>query len=322
LTETPVPNPEDGEVLVRIGYLSVDPYLRGMLRETDPEDRPWTVAFDKTLPLGTVLPGMAVGEVVESNHQAYDRGEVVTGELKWADYCVARGETLRHVDTDVAPPPAWLGVLGRPGRAAYVGLFEYGHPQPGETVVISAAAGAVGTTAGQLASLAGCRTVGTTGADEKATELVDELGYDAAINYRTEDVREAIEATCPEGVDVYLDNVGGTTSDAVFANLNHEGRVAISGQTALYNDEETPTGPRHSWRILLRRARVEGFSLLDHEHEFDEIGRRLVRLVDDGALLRRETITRGLERAPETFVGLSSGDNVGKQLVAVNPHPE
>jgi len=318
LTEGPIPTAGTDEVVVRTGYLSVDPYMRGKLRDVDPADRPWAVTFDEAWPLGEPVRGMAVGRVVESNHFAHEPGNVITGRLEWADYTTSNGDDLRPVDRELAPAPAWLGVLGRPGRAAYIGLFEYGEPKPGETVVISAAAGAVGMTAGQLATRVGCRTVGIAGSDEKTAFLTGELGFDAAINYRTRDVQTAIDETCPDGVDVYFDNVGGEITDGVVSRLNHGARVPVSGQTALYNKEETPTGPRHMWRLLVKRARVEGFSILDHEADFDAVNRALGRLLQSGDLTNRQTIAEGLESAPAAFVGLFKGANIGKQLVEVD----
>jgi NADPH-dependent curcumin reductase CurA len=309
LAEEPVPEPDDGEVLVRTLYLSVDPYMRGRMRNAESYAEPWEV--------GQVLKAGVVGEVVESNHPSVSAGEVVTGHLDWADYAVAPGYRLQSVDTGPAPISTALGVIGMPGRAAYFGMLDVGEPRPGDTVVVSAAGGAVGSVAGQLASLAGARVVGIAGRDEKLAFVTDECGFDVGINYRTEDVRSALAEACPNGVDVYFDNVGGELTDTVVRELSVGARVVICGQIALYNDESVPEGPRLPPLLITKRARVEGFLVGDYDHRREEATRRLARWVADGKLAYRETITEGLENAPDAFLGLFDGENIGKQLVQV-----
>ncbi|MFD1634890.1 NADP-dependent oxidoreductase [Haloplanus ruber] len=304
------PTPNDGELLVSVHYLSVDPYMRGRMRDTASYAEPWAV--------GDPLSGGVVGEVVESEHDGYAVGDLVTGRGSWADYTVLDGDDVTEVDPSVADLPAYLGVLGMPGRTAYFGLFDVAEPRAGETVVVSGAAGAVGSTVGQLAKLQGCRVVGFAGTDEKVDWLVDDLGFDAAINYATtDDYRAALDDAAPDGVDVYFDNVGGPITDAVFTRLEVDARVAVCGQIAHYNDEAVPTGPRKLPQLIAPRATVQGLLVSDYTPRFDRAAERLAGWVADGDLRHRETVVEGLEHAPEAFLGLFSGDNIGKQVVRV-----
>ncbi|AZH25144.1 NADP-dependent oxidoreductase [Haloplanus aerogenes] len=310
LRETERPTPRHGELLVRVRYLSVDPYMRGRMRDSESYADPWDV--------GDVLRGGVVGEVVESEHDGYAAGDLVTGRGTWAEYSVLDADEAARVDPDVADLPAYLGILGMPGRTAYFGLLDVGDPQPGDTVVVSGAAGAVGSTVGQIAKLNGCRVVGFAGTEEKTSWLTDDLGFDAAINYKqTDDYRAALDDAAPEGVDVYFDNVGGPITDAVFTKLNLDARVAVCGQIAHYNDEEVPTGPRKLPLLIASRAKVEGLLVRDYAPRFDVARERLERWVASGAIDHRETVVEGLENAPDAFLGLFSGDNIGKQVVRV-----
>ncbi|WP_101295504.1 NADP-dependent oxidoreductase [Halegenticoccus soli] len=310
LVETDVPEPGPGEVLVRTLYLSVDPYMRGRMRDRESYAEPWAV--------GDPLRGGVVGEVEASNHGDFEPGDVVVGNLEWADYAAVDGDDLRSVDPDLAPISTALGVLGMPGRTAYFGMLEVAHPRPGDTVVVSGAAGAVGSVAGQIARMGDCRVVGIAGSDEKTSFLTDELGFDGAINYAaTDDYRAALDEAAPDGVDVYFDNVGGEITDAVFSRLNVDARVAVCGQIALYNEKSVPTGPRKLGTLIETRARVRGFLVSDFAARFDRATERLGRWVRSGDLRYRETVTEGLENAPEAFIGLFEGENVGKQLVKV-----
>jgi len=310
LVETAVPEPAPGEVVVRTLYLSVDPYMRGRMRDAESYAEPWNV--------GEPMQAGVVGEVVEANTPDYEPGTLVTGQLEWADYSTASPSELREVDPDVAPITTALGVLGLTGLTAYFGLLEVGEPNPGDTVVVSGAAGAVGSVVGQIAKLDGCRVVGTAGSDAKTEFLTEELGFDAAINYKTtEDIRATLAEATPNGVDVYFDNVGGEITDAVFDRLNVDARVAVCGQIALYNLEERPTGPRKLGTLIQKRAKVEGLLVSDFATRWSEAGQRLGRWVAEGKLTNRETVTDGLENAPGAFLGLFEGENVGKQLVKV-----
>jgi len=314
LVEEERPDPGPGEALVRTVYLSVDPYMRGRMRESHGYADPWAV--------GEPLRGRVVGEVVAADGAGVAAGDVVVGNLEWADYALARGEELTRVDPDPAPLSTRLGVLGMPGRTAYFGVREVAEPRPGDTMVFTGAAGAVGSVAGQLGGMAGARVVGLAGSDEKGRLLREELGFDAAINYAaTDDYRAALDEHAPGGVDVYFDNVGGPITDAVFARLATDARVAVCGQISVYNETGTPTGPRKLWPLIPARARVEEFLVGDFEPRFDAATDRLAGWIDDGDLAYRETILDGLDRAPEAFLGLFDGENVGKMLVRVGAEP-
>ncbi|WP_418285015.1 NADP-dependent oxidoreductase [Halorubrum sp. DTA46] len=311
LRETTVPDPGPGELLVRTRFLSVDPYMRGRMRDAESYAEPWDV--------GDALKGGVVGEVVESVSDVYDAGDLVTGEGTWSDYAVLDADDVAPVDPSVAPPEAHLGALGMPGRTAYFGLLEIGEPKPGDTVVVSGAAGAVGSVVGQIAKRNGCRVVGFAGSDEKTAWLTEDLGFDAAINYKTtDDYHAALDSAAPDGVDVYFDNVGGPITDAVFTELNLDARVAVCGQIAHYNAEEVPTGPRKLPGLIPVRARVEGLLVTDFASRFGEASERLGRWVASGELDHRETIVEGLANAPDAFLGLFDGDNIGKQVVRVS----
>ena len=315
LVEADVPDPEPGEVLVRTLYLSVDPYMRGRMDPGESYAEPWAV--------GEPLKGGVVGEVVESNGADFEAGDVVTGNLQWADYATARGSEVHSVNPDLGPISTALGVLGMPGRTAYFGTREVARPKAGDTFVVTGAAGAVGSVAGQIASLSGARVVGFAGSDEKVSFLEDDLGFDAGINYaETDDYRAALDEAAPNGVDAYFDNVGGEITDAVFSKLNVDARVAVCGQISLYNAEELPTGPRKLGKLIETRATVQGFLIQDFAPRFRGATRKLGRWVADGEIQYRETVTEGLENAPDAFLGLFEGENVGKQLVKVGEREE
>ena len=315
LREIDVPTPTPGELLVRVRLLSVDPYMRGRMRDAESYAEPWDV--------GDALKGGVVGEVVKSESDAYGIGDLVTGEGAWADYATLDADDVAPVNPTVADPEAYLGVLGMPGRTAYFGLLEVGEPKPGDTVVVSGAAGAVGSVVGQIAKRNGCRVVGFAGSDEKTAWLTEDLGFDAAINYKTtDDYRAALDEAAPDGVDVYFDNVGGPITDAVFTRLNLDARVAVCGQIAHYNDESVPTGPRKLPQVIPVRAKIEGLLVGDFATRFGEASERLGKWVASGALEHRETVVNGLENAPDAFLGLFSGDNIGKQVVRVSAADE
>jgi len=307
LVESPVPKPAAGEVLVRSRWLSLDPYMRGRMSEAR--------SYAKPTELGEVMTGQVVGEVVASEDPRFEPGDEVVGQLGWQEFAVARGGTLRKIDTRLAPPQAYLHVLGTTGLTAYFGLFDVAKPKPGDTVVVSGAAGAVGQVTGQLAKIAGCRTVGIAGGPEKVAELTDLYGYDAGIDYKGEDVNAALKEACPRGVDVYFDNVGGTISETVFRRLAVGARVAICGQISQYNLAEPELAPRSLGFLIVFRARLEGFLVSDYAGRFGEGLERLGRWLADGRLVYREDITAGLENAPRAFIGMLQGANRGKALV-------
>lgn len=311
LHERDVPEPEHGELLVRVRYLSVDPYMRGRMRDAESYAEPWDI--------GDAMSGGVVGEIVESESDAYDTGDLVTGQGTWADYSLLDADSVTPVDPTVADLPAYLGVLGMPGQTAYFGLLEVGEPNPGDTVVVSGAAGAVGSVVGQIAKLNGCRVVGFAGSEEKVEWLTDDLGFDAAINYKqVDDYQAALDDVAAGGIDVYFDNVGGPITDAVFTKLNLDARVAVCGQIAHYNDEDVPTGPRKLPQLIAPRAKVQGLLFNDFAPRFAEATEQIGAWVESGDLTHRETTVDGLENAPDAFLGLFSGDNIGKQVVRVS----
>jgi NADPH-dependent curcumin reductase CurA len=310
LVEYDIDDPGPGEALVRTLYLSVDPYMRDRMREGESYSEPWEV--------GDPLRGGAVCEVVAETGTDHEVGDVVVGNGTWADYATLPGSELTPVRTGEAPVSTALGVLGMPGRTAYFGTQDVAKPQAGETFVVTGAAGAVGSTAGQIAKLDGARVVGFAGSDRKVRFVEDELGFDACINYKeVDDYRAALADAAPDGVDAYFDNVGGEITDAVFQLLNVDARVAVCGQIALYNAESVPTGPRKLPGLIETRATVEGLLVQDFAPRFGEATRQLAEWVQSGELQYRETVTQGLANAPEAFLGLFEGENVGKQLVKV-----
>lgn len=305
-----VPQPKDGEVLVRTRYLSVDPYMRGRMSDRKSYVAPFAV--------NEVMNGGVVGEVVESRFSAFKAGDIVTGQLSWQLYSVARAEELRKVDPNLAPVTTALGVLGMPGLTAYFGLMDIGKPREEETVVVSGAAGAVGTTVCQIAKIKGCRVVGIAGSDEKNEYLEQELWVDSTINYKTVvDMKHALKDACPNGVDVYFDNVGGEVSDSVLPFINKAARIIICGQISLYNLEQPDVGPRPQPYLLVKSALMQGFIITDYAPRFAEGVKQLGQWLNEGKMKYAESIVNGFENTPRAFLGLFSGENLGKQLVKV-----
>ena len=308
--EEDVPEIQDGEVLVRTLYLSVDPYIRGRMTDRKSYISPFIV--------NQVILGGAIGEVVASRSPAFRVGDIVTGMLGWQLYNVAKAEELRKVDPQVAPISTALGILGHTGLTAYFGLLDIGKPQPGETVVVSGAAGAVGTVVCQIAKLKGCRVVGIAGSDEKNKYLKEELGVDATINYRTvTDIRQAIIDACPKGVDIYFDNVGGEISDAVIQQINHGARIPLCGLISQYNLETPETGLKPQPYLIINSALMQGFIIIDYIPRFTEGIVQLAEWLKAGKLKSVEHVVEGFENTPDAFLGLFKGENLGKQLVKV-----
>jgi NADPH-dependent curcumin reductase CurA len=299
----------DGEVLVRTLYISVDPYLRGRMRE----GRSYVAPFE----IGEVISSGVVGEVVESRAPGLAAGDTVTGMLGWRLYNVAKPGEVRKVDPKIVPVTTALGVLGITGLTAYFGLLDIGQPRPGETVVVSGAAGAVGMTVCQLAKIKGCRVVGIAGSDDKNKYLREELGVDAVINYKTENVAQALKEACPDRIDVYFDNVGGEISDAVMPPLNQGARIIICGQISLYCLDRPDIGPRPQTHLLVNSALMKGFIITAYAARFAEGVTQLAQWLIAGKLKYAETIVEGFENTPQAFIGLFTGDNLGKQIVKV-----
>jgi NADPH-dependent curcumin reductase CurA len=310
LVETQQPQPAEGQFLVRTNFLSVDPYMRGRISEAK--------SYAEPVAVGEVMVGGTVGTIVESRHPNYHPGDVVVGYWGWQEYAVAGGEGISPFDTSLAPMSTALGVLGMPGMTAYFGLLEIGKPKPGETVFVSGAAGAVGSLVGQIARLKGCRVVGSAGSAEKVDYLLDDLGFDAAFNYKeVNDYAAKVQEVCPEGIDVYFDNVGGPLTDAVFTQINVGARIVICGQIDQYNETQPSRGPRLLWHLIVKRARAEGFLVFQFIHRFHEGQQQIGRWIKEGRIKYRESIVDGLENAPKAFIGLFRGENLGKQLVRV-----
>ena len=313
IEEVPVPVPGPGQFLARIVYLSLDPYMRGRMRDAK--------SYAPPVELGGVMTGGAVGEVVKSNHPHFQVGDIVEDILGWQEYAIGPGRTARKIDPAHGPISYANSVLGMPGMTAYFGLFEVGQPRPGETVVVSAASGAVGQIVGQLARIAGCRTVGIAGGPRKCAYVKDELGLDACVDYKAEgNLAAAVKAACPNGVDVYFDNVGGPVSDAVLANLNSFARVSLCGGISQYNVAEP--GPRWLYSFVGKRVTARGFIVWDFNMRYGPALEQMGEWVRSGRIKYKEDIVEGgIEKAPAAFIGLLKGENFGKLQVKVSDPP-
>lgn len=310
LEESPLPRAGAGEALVRALYLSVDPYMR-----TRMSGQP---SYAKGVDPGEVMMGGVVGQVLDSNDPRMSVGDIVLGMLGWQEYSVAHAKALRKIDPELAPITTALYVLGMPGLTAYFGLLDICHPQPGETVVISGAGGAVGSLVGQIAKIKRCRTVGIAGSNEKIRYITGELGFDAGFNYKeVSDYHAKLKELCPNGIDVYFDNVGGDISDAAMRLINTRARVGVCGQISQYNAEQPDAGPRWFGQLVVRQAKVEGFLVTQFTERYDEGLKQLSGWLREKRLKYREDIVEGLENAPEAFIGMMEGRNIGKQLVKI-----
>jgi NADPH-dependent curcumin reductase CurA len=307
--ETPIPEPADGEVLVRNVYMSVDPYMRSRMNDTK--------SYVPSFQIGEPLQGGAVGQVIESKSDALAIGDWVNSMLGWREYYVADGSALMKIDPDMAPVSKALGVLGLTGITAYVGLLDLGQPKEGETVFVSAASGAVGSIVGQLAKLKGCRAIGSVGSDEKAA-AAKAFGYDDAFNYREEAVAEALDRLCPDGIDVYFENVGGEHLEAALPRMCTFGRVVLCGMISHYNDTEMRPGPSFT-PALANRLTIRGFIVSDHFDRLPDFLRDMSGWMKEGKVRDEETVVEGIENAPAAFMGLLRGENRGKMLVKVGP---
>jgi NADPH-dependent curcumin reductase CurA len=306
IVDAPMPAPGAGEVLVRNQWLSLDPYMRGRMSDAK--------SYVPPAKLGEVMVGQTVGVVLESQDPRFKAGDTVLTSLGWQRYGAARADLLERVDATRVPASYYLGILGMPGLTAWFGLFETGQPRPGETVVVSAASGAVGSVVGQLAKLHGCRAVGIAGGSAKCEHVVRDLGFDACVDYKAGRLADDLREACPDGIDVDFENVGGVTLETVLRQMNRNGRVVICGFVSEYNAAE-PYGYRGLRAILVNRLRVQGFLVFDWKDRYPEARRALANLVAEGKLRYRESVAEGLDAAPRAFIGLLQGENVGKQLV-------
>lgn len=314
LREAPLPTPADGELLLRTLYLSLDPYMRGRMSEAR--------SYAKPMAIGEVMVGGTVSRVQVSRHPDFKQGDLVLGFSGWQDHALSDGTGLSKLDPKMDAPSLALGVLGMPGFTAYKGLLDIGQPKAGETVVVAAASGAVGSVVGQIAKLKGCRSVGVAGGPEKCRYVVDELGFDACIDHRDADFVAELAAACPEGIDVYFESVGGAVFDAVLPLLNAQARIPVCGLIANYNATELPAGPDRlgllMGNILSRRMRVQGFIIFDdYGDRYGEFIQQMGPWVQAGKIKFREDIVDGLDQAPQAFIGMLTGSNFGKLVVRV-----
>ncbi len=307
--EAPLAEPGDGEVLVKVRYLSLDPAMRGWMNDAR--------SYIPPVGIGEVMRALGAGEVIASKHPDLPVGDLVTGLLGVQEYALVHGAGLLKVDTSLAPLPVYLGTLGMTGMTAYFGLLDIGHPQDGETVVVSGAAGAVGGIVGQIAKLRGCRAVGIAGGQEKCRFVTDELGFDACIDYKSEDVAGALREHCPKGIDVYFDNVGGDILDAALAHLARNARVIICGAISQYNATDAVQGPSNYLSLLVNHASMTGFVVSDYGARYGEGATEMAGWLAAGKLVTRIDEAEGFENFPDTLLRLFRGENTGKLVLKV-----
>ncbi len=305
-----MPTPKDGEILLKSKYISVDPYLRGRMRSGESYIEPFKV--------NEPIESGIIAEVISSNNPNFKEGDFVSGMLKWKQFQVSSGTGLNKVDPNIAPLSSYLGILGLTGITAYLGLEKIGKLKEGETLLVSGAAGAVGSIVGQIGKIKGCRVVGIAGTDDKTQMIKKDFGFDEAINYKTTaNISEAIKKACPNGVDVYFDNVGGEILDAALENINKFGRIINCGAISLYNMTETPKGPRHEGTLIKKSVLMQGFTVRDYIKEFGPAIKQLSSWLQEDKLKYSETIIEGFQQTPQAFLDLFKGKNSGKMIVKV-----
>ncbi|MBT0586392.1 NADP-dependent oxidoreductase [Alteromonas oceanisediminis] len=300
----------DNEILVRIDYISLDPAMRGWMNEGK--------SYIEPVAIGDVMRAGTVGEVIESSDDGFAPGDFVYGHFGVQDYAVVSTKGVHKVDPSLAPLERYLGVLGMPGMTAYFGILDTGMPKEGETVVVSGAAGAVGTVVGQIAKIKGCRVVGIAGGKGKCQYLIDELGFDGAIDYKNEDVKVGLKRECPKGVDVYFDNVGGDILDSVLTRINLRARIVICGAISQYNNTKPVTGPSNYLSLLVNRARMEGIVVFDNAANYGKAAAEMAGWIAQGKLKAKEHVVEGLEKFPEALMMLFNGENFGKLVLKVD----
>ena len=317
LAESEIPTPGDGEMLLRTVYLSLDPYMRGRMNAEK--------SYAEPIPLGGVMEGGTVSVVEKSNGGKFDEGDILVGRCGWQDYAISDGTVLAKVDPSAAPISTALGVLGMPGMTAYSGLLRLGKPKEGETLVVAAASGAVGANVGQIAKIKGCRAVGVAGGPEKCAYVVDELGFDACIDHRADDFEAQLAAACPDGIDIYFENVAGRVLEAVIPLFNFWARMPVCGLIAQYSMTDLPTGtnklPALMRAVLTYRLHIEGFIVRDFADMQADFRRDMGQWVRDGQVKYKEHRVAGLENAPATLMGLLKGENFGKVVIEVSDDP-
>jgi NADPH-dependent curcumin reductase CurA len=308
-SEEPVPEPAEGQLVVKILYISLDPAMRGWMNDAK--------SYIPPVRIGEVMRAVAIGRVIASKHRGFSIGDHVSGPFGVQEYALSDGKGVHEVDPALAPLPVQLATLGMPGMTAYFGLLDIGKPKPGETVVVSGAAGAVGSVVGQIAKLKECRVVGIAGGPDKCRYLVDELGFTAAIDYKASDVKASLREHCPTGIDIYFDNVGGDILDAALAQLARHARVIICGAISQYNNTAPVKGPSNYLSLLVNRASMTGMVVFDYAPRFGEAVREMAGWMAAGKLHSREDIVRGLETFPTTLLKLFKGENFGKLVLEV-----
>lgn len=317
LVETDIPVPGDGDVLCRTIHLSLDPYMRGRMNATK--------SYADPVEIGAVMEGGTVSRVISSKNESFDEGDIVVARTGWQDFAAIPGTQLRKVDPTLAPISTAVGVLGMPGMTAYTGLLNIGKPQPGETVVVAAASGAVGAIVGQIAKIKGCKVVGLAGSPEKCDYVTNELGFDACVNHRDSDLAEQLSQACGDGIDVYFENVGGVVWEAVLPLFNMRARVPVCGLISHYNATSLPGAPNRvpelMFKVLTHRLTLRGFIVRDYDDQQEEFLSNTANWIKDGKIRYREDFVDGLEKAPEALIGLLKGNNFGKLVVRVSPDP-
>jgi NADPH-dependent curcumin reductase CurA len=308
-TEEPLPEPADGEVLVKVLYISLDPAMRGWMNEGK--------SYIAPVGIGDVMRAGGVGRVVRSKHPGFAEGDAVQGGFGVQEYAVAKAESLTRIDPRIAPLPVWLGALGMPGMTAYFGLLDIGMPKEGETIVVSGAAGAVGTVVGQIGKIKGCRVVGIAGGPDKCRFLTEELGFDAAIDYKAEDVKKGLKANCPKGIDVYFDNVGGDILDAALTQLARHARIVVCGAISQYNNTTPVKGPSNYLSLLVNRASMTGMVVFDYAARYGDAAREMAGWMQEGKLKAPVDVVEGFSTFPETLLKLFAGENTGKLVLKV-----
>jgi NADPH-dependent curcumin reductase CurA len=303
----PAPTLADGQILVRNHYISLDPAMRGWMNDGR--------SYVPPVGIGEVMRAGAVGEVVASNSPDFKEGDHAVGMFGLQDYAAVAAADAQKVDASQAPLPLYLSALGMPGMTAYFGLLDIGNPQPGQTVVVSAASGAVGALVGQIAKIKGARVVGLAGGATKCAYVTNELGFDACIDYKNEDIGKGLSKYCPKGIDVYFDNVGGDILDMALARIARKGRIVICGAISIYNATEAPAGPKNYLSLLVNNARMEGFVVFNYAHRYAEGMRDMAAWLHEGKIKSQEDIVDGLETFPETLLKLFSGENFGKLMI-------
>lgn len=303
IVEVTIAEPKAGEVLVRNIYMSVDPYMRGVVRNAA---------------LGVPLEGGCVGQVVQSGNESFQAGDYVLGGLGWREYYLTRAESLNQIDPTLAPIQSFIGAVGMPGRTAYFGLLDVGEPKAGETVFVSAASGAVGAIVCQIAKIKGCRVVASAGSDQKVNWLLEKAGVDVAFNYkRVDNLIEELKQHCPDGIDIYFENVGGAHLEAALSLMNMHGRIPLCGMIAHYNDVEPTPGPKNLSTAIGKRLKLQGFIVTDYADRTPEFYADMRQWISEGKMHWEETIVEGLENAPQAFIGLFKGENMGKMIVKI-----